>query len=139
MTIAYADFIAAWPQFATTPEAQVQFWIDRAYALLDAIRWADQLDFGVTLYVAHMITLSQKAVSQKGSVVGVASSKSVGGVSVSYDTGSVTIRDAGSYNATIYGIQFYELVLMIGSSGLQLTGGAEYSNGEGTGVMDKLF
>jgi hypothetical protein len=39
-------------------------------------------------------------------------------VSVSYDTAAVTLTDAGHWNATTYGIQFWQLQQMAGAGGI---------------------
>ena len=55
-----------------------------------------------------------------GSSSGVQSSKSVDGVSVSYDTTVATVEGAGNLNLTTYGTRFAELRDMFGAGGLQL-------------------
>ncbi|ECC3368559.1 TPA: DUF4054 domain-containing protein, partial [Escherichia coli] len=48
------------------------------------------------------------------------SSKSVDKVSVSYDTSATLNPDAGFWNNTRYGAEFYQLITMFGAGGRQL-------------------
>lgn len=132
-----STFRAAFPEFSDAvrySDGLVTFWQSLAYKLLPANVWGDLLSHGVGLFTAHHMVISaraQAAASVKGSkgaapVPGVASgaiqSKSVDKVSISYDTASIQIKDAGQWNGTEYGIQFYQLVKIVGAGGLQLTG-----------------
>ena len=135
MTVTVASFTQEYPNFATTSEPMIVLWINRAYAMLDATAWADQLDFGVGLFVAHNLTFFANAANANGAFAGIASSKSVGGVSVSYDLSKMMNPDAGSYNATSYGMMFYQLAMMIGAGGVQLMPCSSGESGEPTGVL----
>lgn len=81
---------------------------------------------GVKLYVAHEITLAaqnQKAAATGGSPGqsgGIANSKTVGSVSVGYDTTSTAEKDAGWWNLTNYGKQFIRLARIFGAGAIQL-------------------
>lgn len=142
MTIAAADFRVqfspAFDSLTDYPDPQITFWINRAYSMLDPNVWADGLDFGVSLYVAHQLAYFKSAAKSGGTGVGAVSSKSVGGVSYSRDVASTTIQGAGSFNATTYGVQFYELALIVGSGGIQISG-CEDDAPEPTGVMWQAF
>lgn len=125
-----ATFRTDFPEFASTtdyPDAQVNFWIGLAGQLLNADRFADILPYATELYTAHHLALQKKnlLVVASGGVPGMAvsgpmSSKAVDKVSASYDTQAITYKDAGHWNATTYGLQFYNLILMFGAGGIQL-------------------
>ncbi|EAA1659245.1 TPA: DUF4054 domain-containing protein, partial [Escherichia coli] len=78
------------------------------------------------LFVAHYMTLwaaDSRAMlvgGPGGSTNGVQSSKSVDKVSVSYDTSATLNPDAGFWNNTRYGAEFYQLITMFGAGGRQL-------------------
>ncbi|ENF3578061.1 DUF4054 domain-containing protein, partial [Salmonella enterica subsp. enterica serovar Muenchen] len=78
------------------------------------------------LFVAHYMTLwaaDSRATlvgGPGGSTNGVQSSKSVDKVSVSYDTSATLNPDAGFWNNTRYGAEFYQLITMFGAGGRQL-------------------
>ena len=57
-----------------------------------------------------------------GSPVGVQTSKSLGGASVSYDASSALMQGAGQWNLTSYGTRFYQLMRIIGMGGTQSGG-----------------
>lgn len=78
----------------------------------------------IGLYTAHYLKL-QGSIAQGGSGVngetmGVVASKSVDGVSVSYDTSQGTQEGAGHYNLTAYGRELWELLQIVGGRVVQL-------------------
>jgi len=121
-------FLQNFPAFQSgVTQAQVEFWIKYADKLLyDVCRWSDMREDGIQLVVAHQLTLALRdaqvaaAGGAPGTVQGAVSSKSVGGVSISYDTSSAVLSNAGYWNLTSYGIQFYQLALLVGTGGFQL-------------------
>lgn len=130
MTVAPASFRANFPEFAdaaTYPDATVNYWLGIGIRMLCPDRWGDLLDHGLELFTAHHIALARQAVrsassgATPGVNAGVVTSKTVDKVSVSYDAGSTTLdAGAGHWNATVYGVQFLQLVRMAGSGGWQL-------------------
>lgn len=130
MAVTNADFRQNFPEFADTskyPEAQVTFWRTYAENLLQPpCRWSNMLDYAVQLVMAHQLALAARnaaaasAGGAPGSVQGATASKAVGGVSVSYDTTAALLQDAGYWNLTTYGIQFWQLATMVGTGGFQL-------------------
>lgn len=117
------------PMFADAdqfPSAQFNFYLKLGVKLLSESRWDDLLDDGLTFYVAHYLTLYARDMAFVdvggigGKVVGNETSKSIDGVSKSMDVSSVLNSDAGHWNQTTYGIQFYQLMMMVGAGGIQL-------------------
>ena len=115
--ITAAQFIAAFPEFSTSPLDPVSFWLTQAYSQLDGYRLGTQLDYAAMLFTAHNMSLAnQAALASAGAgaaIGGVAApmqSKTVGPVSASYDTASVAIEGAGQWNATSYGQRLYPLL-----------------------------
>lgn len=124
-----SSFRESMPMFADTtqyPSAQFNFYLKLAVKLLPEDRWDDLLDDGYTFFVAHYLTLFSRSMlaasigGDAGKVVGNETSKSVDGVSKSMDVSSVLISDAGHWNQTTFGVQFYQLALMVGAGGVQL-------------------
>ncbi|MCX5495375.1 DUF4054 domain-containing protein [Kaistia dalseonensis] len=129
MTVTVSSFRADFPEFAsivTYPDAMVAFWLTTAAKLLSIDRWAELLDLGTELFIAHNLALGardQKAAVAGGiggSSAGLVASKAVDKVSVSYDTGAAAIEGAGAWNLTTYGTRYIQLARMIGAGGLQL-------------------
>lgn len=127
--ITEAQFRATYPEFAdptrfgaSTIGMQIAF----AGLRLNVDRWADMLDMGTGLFVAHHMALADRARATAaaggapGIVNGVVSSKTVDKVSVSYDVATVSLLDAGHWGMTVYGIQFLQLSRMVGAGGIQL-------------------
>ncbi len=115
-------FLAVFPEFDDTskfPEAAVNFWVVQAKALFPVGRYGDQADLVVMLYVAHSLTLGAASKANGGGAGSLApvSSKAVGSVSKSYDTGSVNSADAGVYNGSAYGQRLWALLRGFASGG----------------------
>lgn len=124
-----AEFRLAFPEFADAAkygDPLVQRQLNIAERRLSADRWGDMHADGVGLFVAHHVSLTARQVAAAaagaipGAPVAAVASKTVGPVSQSYDSSAVSFANAGHWNGTTYGMQFYELVLMIGAGGMQL-------------------
>lgn len=124
-----SQFRQSFPEFddtTTYPDSLVQFWMTVAVSLVNADRWGDLTDLGIALVTAHHLALAVK--DQKmaavggvpGQVSGPQSSKAVDKVSASYDTSAVAIKDGGFWNATMYGVRYLSLAMMMGAGGMQL-------------------
>jgi Protein of unknown function (DUF4054) len=112
------------------PDGIVQAYLNLAAALLNACLWADQLQLGLYLFTAHNLALEDQANRQAeagttpGTTVGPVSSKSVGGVSVSYDVSSGIEPGDSHWGSTTYGRRFLHLCKLVGMGGLQIGGEA---------------
>jgi hypothetical protein len=132
MTITVPQFRVWYPEFGspgTYPDSQVNYWICAAQMLIGTDRLTTDpgpcgyslWDLGCSLFVAHNLVLEKQAYDAAknggtpGTTVGPASSKTVGPVSVGYDTSMTKIDGAGPWNATIYGQRFYQLYFMVGA------------------------
>lgn len=129
-----AQLKANFPEFSDPTaysDAFVQYWLTWAYTLLNPDRFLSVLDLGAQLYAAHNLTQERRAYleSQKptagtangpGMAIGPASAKSVDKVSVSYDIASVSEKDAGEYNQTIYGRRLWRLLMIAGMGPIQV-------------------
>lgn len=122
-------FRSTFTEFSDTtkyPNALISFWAGLAEKQVLSSVWKDCTQTGVYLYVAHEITLAaQSAHAGKiggapGSQGGIASSKTVGSVTVNYDPNTTTEKDAGYWNLTNYGKQFIRLARIFGAGAVQL-------------------
>jgi hypothetical protein len=128
VTLSVTDFRVAYNEFANAsdfPDASVQQWLNVGYKLVRADAWDDILDVGVGLFTAHYLVLMYRDTLSAsrglfGQVAGIVSSKSVDKVSVSYDTATASISDAGHWNQSSYGLRYYQLMMMMGVGGIQL-------------------
>ncbi|MBV8159131.1 MAG: DUF4054 domain-containing protein [Dyella sp.] len=123
------QFRQDFPEFNDTtkyPDATVQLWLTVSISLVNPDRWGVLTDQGIELVTAHHLALAKRdqdaaaAGGTPGEVKGPTSSKSVDKVSVSYDTGAVTLQDAGFWNQTTYGVRFLTIARAMGAGGLQL-------------------
>lgn len=129
MSVTTTKFRADFPEFSSTaayPEALVTFYLTLGAKLMSVDRWADIIDEGLELFVAHNLALERPAQKTAaaggvpGGASGPVSSKTIDKVSVSYDTSAAMEPGAGHWNLTIYGQRYIRLARMVGSGGLQL-------------------
>lgn len=119
-----ATFRSTFPEFSDVvkyPDSMLAFWSSLATAQVNPTRWGLQADNGIMLYTAHEVTLAaqnqraSKVGGIPGGVIGPANTKTVGSVTVGYDTAQIEEKDAGWWNLTIYGKQFIRLARIFGS------------------------
>jgi hypothetical protein len=128
MSFAYANFIAAFPEFSNAtqfPQPTFAFWQTIANERLNVRRWGALLDTGAMIFNANnrARAATRATAAAVGGIPGAnegpLTAKSVDKVSMSFDANAATIEGAGNYNLTTYGTQFYELMLIVGSGGQQ--------------------
>lgn len=122
-------FRTSFPEFSDTtvyPTGTITLWATLAEAQLPQSKWGTVWTLGCNLYVAHEITIAAqnvkaaKAGGVPGTSGGIANNKTVGTVTVGYDANSTTEKDAGWWNRTTYGQQFYRLTRIFGAGCVQL-------------------
>lgn len=124
------QFREMFPQFKDTttyPTPMISARLALADVMLSESRFGEEIfPYVVGLFVAHYIALyaaDMRGVavgSAGGANSGVQTSKSVDKVSVSYDA-SVTLNpDAGFWNNTRYGSEFWEYLMIFGAGAIQL-------------------
>ncbi len=127
-----AAFRTAFPQFTPdlAPDARVRFHLAVAGKLLPAARWGELLNEGLGLYVAHQLTLELEAGKAGDGTGGISvaagpvtgETKTVGGMSHAVTRAGAAaqgsaLTDAGQYNGTVYGQQFWQFARIIGAGG----------------------
>jgi hypothetical protein len=120
-----AQFRALFPAFADPaayPDLAVQFWLDNAP--VDPCIWGQWYQMGQALWTAHELAKFGPAnAAPAGGVTGLSgpiNSKSVGPVSVGYDTSIGAEEGAGQYNLTMYGRQFIHYARLVGMGPIQV-------------------
>jgi hypothetical protein len=142
-TLTVGQFRINFPAFADTArftDGEVQYWINQACQppnttpAINQYRWGQFYQLGLQLWVAHNLAvqdmLNQRAgfpgmpgatyMSTPLTGSGVASSKSVDGVSLSYDNQIGMEHDAGWWGMTPWGNQFLYYLRMAGAAPIQL-------------------
>lgn len=117
-----AAFKESFSEFADSDDAAIFFWVGIVENLLNEKR------FGAALYnkmlflgTAHYLKLSKNgggAAGGTGADGRLIASKSVGGVSISYDNTAGQTQNAGQFNETTYGKQFSQLLKLFGGGGV---------------------
>lgn len=127
--ISESSFRETMPMFADAavyPQHQFNFYLKLGLKLLNERRWDDLLDDGLTFFIAHYLTLYKRSMAaaaiggDAGKILGNETAKSVDSISKSMDVSGVLITDAGHWNQTAFGVQFYQLAQIIGAGGVQL-------------------
>ena len=125
-------FLATHPQFANlVPESIIVFYVNLANHSLSYARWGESWEMGMTLFIAHYLTLYLMATANMGAdpiasqvishsiAQGQVASKSAGSLSKSYDYGSVDndLNGWGAWKLTFFGQQFATIAKLIGKGG----------------------
>jgi hypothetical protein len=101
----------------------IQLWLDLGAGFVNC-SWGPTQAFGQGLWAAHelakMTMAAQAGPGNLSGIGGITNSKSVGPVSLGYDTGIGVIESAGSYNLTLYGRQWYQFARIFGMGPYQL-------------------
>ena len=126
-----ADFRAAMPGFTAEiiSDALLGFYVNLAHAVVKEARWHALWPEGMRLYIAHLVTLylqrpedgaTPAEIQAAGKVSGAVNNKSVGAVSVGYDTSQATqdLTGWGALKLTTYGVQFASFARLLGKGGM---------------------
>lgn len=126
-----ADFLELYPQFTESiPGAVLTMYLELANKSIQEARWREYRKLALGLFVAHFCTLwlegsapqdaTAAQIAAAGAAKGLVGSKSVSGVSVSYDNSSVLSDFAGygSWKLTKYGIQLLSLARLVGKGAI---------------------
>lgn len=130
------DFRTLFPEFSDKdafPDIIVIAKAELANRRINPVRWRNLSDYGRSLMVAHYLALwkftqLQNKVGPDGKITitavpgmssGRTASKTVGALSVSYDTTLGSLADAGFWNLTTYGQEVWQMIGLIGMPGMQ--------------------
>jgi hypothetical protein len=108
------------------PDDAIEFWAAVAELQVLETVWKNLRTQGVMLYVAHELVLASQNVSASkvggtpGLSGGIPNTKTVGSVTVGYDSQNTSEKDAGWWNLTTYGKQFIRLARIFGAGAIQL-------------------
>lgn len=129
MTFDVEAFRTSFPEFSDAvvyPTTMVAMWAGFAERQIRPEVWKDSQNLGVSLFVAHEITLgaqntkTSRAGGMPGTSGGVANTKTVGSVTVGYDSITTGEKNAGHWNLTNYGKQLFRLARQFGAGVVQL-------------------
>ena len=121
----FRSHFPAFEDVAKFPDPQVQFFIDMSTVMVSPMIWCQMTQMGVELLTAHFLTLQQYMMSGgvaggvPGMSTGIASSKSVSKVSISYDQTMGSMEGWGPFNYTIYGRQYAWYAQLVGTGGYE--------------------
>ena len=126
-----SEFREAFPQFDAErfSDGRVQFWLTLSAKQLSPERWDDLWAEGVCLYAAHHLTLERAAMlvadgtggMQAAAGAVISRSKAVGAVNTSESRARAAATaniNAGHWNDTVYGKQYWQLAQLVGAGGV---------------------
>lgn len=129
------DFLPVFPQFTSTvPGCVLNMFYTIADAAIKEKRYKNSWKYMMCLYIAHLATLYLQAVddanADAGSILnkalprGLVSSKSVDGLSISYDFGGVNedLAGYGTFKYTVFGQQLITFARIYGIPGMWING-----------------
>lgn len=119
-----SEFRAHYPEFDAVrfPDPMLTVWATVGESRISADRFGTLYGHAVELFVAHNIKLAIGNTDAGSSHApgGAVASKTVGPITVSYDTTASMLPGAGHWNQTVYGRQFAQLVRLMGGGCIQL-------------------
>lgn len=124
-----AEFRTEFPEFSDTSVYPSTMILSKSFvAELQVLEctWKRMRQYAVKLYVAHELTISSQNVKAAkvggvpGTSGGIANTKTVGSVTVGYDSNTSTEKDAGWWNRSTYGQEFIRLARIFGAGAIQL-------------------
>ena len=142
------QFLQIFPEFDKLdkfPTERVDFWLSISVHQVNAARWGILTNQGIALLTAHYLVLdagNSLSRSIPGGIEGIATSKSVDSVSKSMDVSAITLKDAGLYNKSTYGIQYYQLLLAFGAGPTCISGSFDttgYASNQNTNTFYNPF
>lgn len=126
-----ADFRALMPEFTVEVinDALLGNIVEMAHSIVKKARWHQMWKEGMRLFIAHKVYMHLKTTavgSDPASIVsaaaskGIATSKSVGAVSITYDVSSLAsdLEGWGDWKESVYGTQFASMAKLIGKGGM---------------------
>ena len=124
-----SDFRRDFPQFnddTKYPDAVIEFRLNLADMLIGGSAMGNMFPYLAELFVAHYMVLNAADTAAGalggagGATSAVVASKSVDKASVSYDNSATLNADAGFWNFSRYGAEFWQLLMLFGYGGVQL-------------------
>lgn len=141
-----SDFLAFYPQFKNSnppdklpegyaeglniPDTVFNEFLKTANARIQEVRWHSEWKMAMCLFIAHCSVLYLSATSgttvsglvASAAPAAVITAKSVGDVSVSFDTSSVSddLKGYGDLKATVYGQQLASRATLLGKAGMMI-------------------
>lgn len=131
------DFYKIYPQFGKDSEGKqvvdeevIQMYLDFAHASVKQVRWHSSWRIGMSLFIAHFLTLHLQgmadsnsgaaAIIEAGKAKGLDTSMSVDGVSVSTDYSILasSVNGWASWKSTVYGQQLSSIGKLLGKGGM---------------------
>ena len=115
MTI--AEFKEYFPEFNSTDDTQIQRALDIALATTSQSVLGSNFELGLKYLTAHFVTINSKQFSGNGSDTRSILSKSVDGVSITYEASVDSDILNGMLDTTSYGQMYNRLTLGYGAGG----------------------
>lgn len=113
----YAEFIAYFTEFASLDESQFDRAYDIANNTLDESAIGNNYDLALKYLTAHFVTINSNQFNGNGSSKRSIGSKSVDGVSISYNDTNPSDYEFGMLSTTSYGQMYLRLVAGSGKGG----------------------
>lgn len=104
-----STFKIRFPEFESQDNARVQLFLDDAATQVSKTKFGTSYDLAIFYLIAHYLSLSEKSANGSSGNVGAVASKSVEGVSVSYNQATANTQCESYYITTSYGQRYLEI------------------------------
>ena len=102
-------FKTRFPEFEEQDNTRIQLFLDDASTQISETKFGTSYDTAIAYLTAHYISLSEKTKNGSSGSVGAVASKSVEGVSVSYNQATANNQSESYYLSTSYGQRYLEI------------------------------
>lgn len=114
MTIDPASFKIRFPEFDSVDDTRIQLFLDDAEVILNPVFWGDKYDMGQAYLAAHFLVIGTNSEAGSTSPSSGVASKSVDGVSISYNNPTPNSEADAYYLSTSYGQRYLALRKTLG-------------------------
>lgn len=116
MAITPADFKVRYPEFDSIADDRINVFLGDAQLEVDENIWDTLYERGVFALAAHMLALGEKSSGGTSGSVGALNKRRIGDVELGFTVYTPDSSSEAYYNGTIYGQDYYRLLLRVGPS-----------------------
>ena len=104
-----STFKTRFPEFESQDNDRVQLFLDDSATQISETKFGTSYDLAISYITAHYLSLATKTANGSSGSVGAVASKSVEGVSVSYNQATANNQNESYYASTSYGQRYLEI------------------------------
>ena len=102
-------FKIRFPEYDSIDDVRIQLFLDDSALQISESKFGTSYDLAISYLTAHYLTLSIKTDTGSSGSIGQVASKSVEGVSVSYNNATADSQSDSYYSSTSYGQRYLDI------------------------------